>query len=109
MSNPGEAVSPAMDAQVTLASIPRVHPDAALTRVGGQWMAATLDARLHTFEGPEGVSEVGERIVELVDGNRSVGVIAEVLVEEFEVERAVAEADTVGFIRELVQKRVLTV
>jgi len=93
--------------QVTLASVPRVHPDAALTRVGGQWMAATLDARLHTFEGPDGVSEVGERIVELLDGARSVGDIALVLLEEFEVSREQAEADTLDFIRQLVERHVV--
>jgi pyrroloquinoline quinone biosynthesis protein D len=95
--------------RVTHDSVPRVHPEAALTRVGGQWMAATLDARLHTFEGPEGVSEVGERIVELVNGERSVRAIAMVLVEEFEVSSAVAEADTVEFIGQLVERQVLTV
>lgn len=92
---------------VTLATVPRVHPDAALTRVGNQWMAATLDARLHTFEGPDGVSEVGERIVELVDGVRAVGDIAAVLVEEFEVSSEVAQADTVDFVRQLVERHVL--
>jgi hypothetical protein len=49
---------------------------------------------------------VAERIVELVDGMRTVGQIAEVLVEEFEVSRAMAEADTVQFISQLISKRV---
>ncbi len=95
-----------------LASVPRVHPEATVTRVGGQWMAATADAALHTtlhtFEGPEGVSEVGERIVGLIDGQRTVGGIVDVLVEEFEVSRDVAEADTLAFISELLRKRVLS-
>jgi hypothetical protein len=94
---------------VTLASVPRVHPDAALTRVGGQWMAATLDARLHTFEGPDGVSEVGERIVALVDGVRSVGEIARVLLQEFDVSSEVVEADTLDFVRQLVERHVLAI
>jgi pyrroloquinoline quinone biosynthesis protein D len=71
-------------------------------------MAATSDDRLHTFDGPDGVSEVAERIVELVDGVRSVGDIVEVLLEEFEVSRHEAEADTLQFISLLVEKRVLT-
>jgi pyrroloquinoline quinone biosynthesis protein D len=54
------------------------------------------------------VSEVGERIVELIDGKRSVGEIVEVLVNEFEVERGVAEADTLDFIALLANKHVLT-
>lgn len=71
-------------------------------------MAATSDDRLHTFDGPDGVSEVAERIVELVDGVRSVGAIVDVLTEEFEVSREVAEADTVEFISLLLQKHVLS-
>jgi pyrroloquinoline quinone biosynthesis protein D len=63
---------------------------------------------LHTFDGPEGVSEVAERIVELIDGARTVGAIVDVLVEEFEVPLEVAEADTLGFISLLLEKRVLT-
>jgi pyrroloquinoline quinone biosynthesis protein D len=86
----------------------RVHDEAALQRVGGRWMAATSDDRLHTFDGPEGVSEVAERIVELIDGARTVGAIVDVLVEEFEVPLDVAEADTLGFISLLLEKRVLT-
>jgi pyrroloquinoline quinone biosynthesis protein D len=96
---------------VTLASVPRVHVEATLSKVGGQWMAATADAglhtTLHTFEGPEGVSEVGERIVELIDGKRSVAGMVEVLLQEFEVSREVAEADTLEFITELFRKKVL--
>ena len=92
---------------VTVVSVPCVHDEAAVQRVGGRWMAATSDDHLHTFEGPEGVSEVAERIVELVDGVRTVGDIATVLTEEFEVSRAVAETDTVQFISQLIEKRVL--
>jgi pyrroloquinoline quinone biosynthesis protein D len=91
--------------------VPRVHVDATVNRVGGQWMAATagpgLHGTLHTFEGPDGVSEVGERIVALIDGKRTVGEIVDVLLEEFEVSRQVAEADTLEFVTLLVRKQVL--
>lgn len=91
-----------------LEHVPRVHPETAVSKVGGRWLAATPDERLHTFEGADGaVSEVGERIVELVDGRRTVAEIVDVLVDEFEVSREVAEQDTVEFIRLLVQKQVL--
>jgi len=70
-------------------------------------MAATMDDRLHTFEDQEGVSEVGERIVELIDGKRSVAEIVSVLVGEFEVAREVCEADALEFIEDLVEKQVL--
>lgn len=94
--------------RVTLRDVPRANPETALQKVGGRWMAATPDERLHTFEGSDGVvSDVGERIVELVDGKRSVGDIVGQLTEEFEVSREVAEADTLEFINLLVQKQVL--
>lgn len=93
-----------------LETVVRVHPDTAVQRVGGRYMAATADDRLHTFEAPDGsVSEVGERIIELVDGARTVGEIVAVLEQEFEVSREVAEADTRQFIALLVEKRVLAV
>jgi len=106
-----ESAPTRVDARLGLGSVPRVHVEATLSRVGGQWMAATADAglhtTLHTFEGPEGVSAVGERIVELIDGKRTVGGIVAVLVEEFEVSRDEAEGDTLEFLTELLRKRVL--
>jgi pyrroloquinoline quinone biosynthesis protein D len=99
-----------VNAGLNLDMVVRVHPDTAVQRVGGRFMAATPDDRLHTFEAPDGsVSEVGERIIELVDGARTVGQIVDVLVEEFEVSRDVAEADTRQFIDLLLGKQVLTV
>jgi len=98
-----------MRSLVSLSVVPRVNQETALQKVGGRWVAATPDDQLHSFEGPDGaVSEVGERIVELIDGKRSVGEIVEVLVNEFEVERGVAEADTLDFIALLANKHVLT-
>lgn len=72
-------------------------------------MAATPDDRLHSFEGPGGeVSEVGERIVALIDGRRRVDDIVTAVVAEFEVERRVAERDTLNFIGLLAEKHVLS-
>lgn len=94
--------------EVLLGGVPFVHPDTALQRVAGRWMAATADDHLHTFEDADGsVSEVAERIIELVDGVRTVGKIVETLMEEFEVPRAVCEADTRSFVGLLVNKQVL--
>jgi pyrroloquinoline quinone biosynthesis protein D len=94
--------------RVSLSDVPKVHGETALQRVGGRWVAATPDERIHSFEEESGeVSEVAERIVELVDGRRSVADIVAVLVEEFDVTREVAEVDTVDFIGLLVAKQVL--
>lgn len=88
--------------------VPRLHPDVGLQRVGDRLLAVSADDTLHTFEDEGGeVSEVAERILELVDGRRSVGDIVAVLCEEFEVEPAVCREDTLSFVRLLVQKKVL--
>lgn len=102
-----QAVATSEGSKVSLQTIPAVHPEAGVHKVGGRWMAATVDDRLHTFEDGEGVSEVGERIIELIDGKRSVGEIVAVLVGEFEVPREVCEADALRFIGDLVEKQVL--
>ena len=70
-------------------------------------MAATPDDALHTFEEAGEVSEVGERIISLVDGQRTVGQIAAMLMGEFDVAQAECEQQTVQFIEILVQKKVL--
>ena len=94
---------------VSLNDVPRVHGDTALQKVGGRWVAATPDDQLHSFEGADGVvSEVGERIVELIDGKRSVEQIIATLLNEFDVPREVAESDTLSFIGLLADKHVLS-
>lgn len=96
-------------ARVSLSAVPRVHEETALQKVGGVWIAATPDDQLHSVEGPDGVvSEVGARIVELIDGRRTVEAIIQVLLSEFEVPREVAERDTLDFIGLLADKHVLT-
>jgi pyrroloquinoline quinone biosynthesis protein D len=95
--------------EVSLASVPRVHPETGAQRVGGRWAAASPDGGWHTFEDAEGVSEVGERIMDLIDGVRSVGDIIAVLCEEFDVERDVCAGETVRFVSLLVKKQVLQI
>lgn len=95
--------------KLDLSAVPRVHGETALQKVGGRWVAATPDDHLHSFEGPDGVvSEVGERIVELIDGTRSINDIVGALLNDFEVSREVAEADTLEFIGLLAEKHVLS-
>ena len=89
-------------------AVPRLHPEAGVQRVGDRMLAVGPDDTLHTFEDEEGTaSEVAERILELVDGCRTVGDIVAVLCEEFEVEPAQCREDTVSFVRLLVEKKVL--
>ncbi len=86
----------------------RVHPEAAVQRVGDRLLAVSPDDFLHTFEDEAGVSEVAERIVELADGTRTVADISARLCDEFEVEAEACARDTRRFVKLLLDKRVLT-
>ncbi|MBI3180577.1 MAG: PqqD family protein [Myxococcales bacterium] len=94
--------------EIPMNAVPRVHSEAGVQRVGGRFMATSPDDSLHTFEDEGGqVSEVAERIIELVDGQRTLAQIVEVLCEEFEVEREPCASDTARFVELLVEKKVL--
>ncbi len=89
-------------------AVPRLHPEAGVQRVGDRMLAVGPDDTLHTLEDERGeASEVAERILELVDGCRTVGDIVAVLCEEFEVEPAQCREDTASFVKLLVEKKVL--
>ncbi|MBX5481551.1 MAG: PqqD family protein [Myxococcaceae bacterium] len=91
-----------------LSRVPRLRPDVGVQRVGGRLMAAGPGDELHTFEDEHGeVSEVGERILELIDGSRTVAQIVDALLEEFEVERAVCEEDAAAFVKLLEDRHVI--
>lgn len=92
-----------------LDSKPRPNPAAAKERVGGRWMVATPDDQLHYFvaEGGEESSDVGDRILDLADGTRTVREIATAIRAEFEVDEETALRDTADFVAALVDRRVL--
>jgi hypothetical protein len=94
-------------APVSLTDVPRLHPAAALEKVRERWRVRTPTA-VHTFEEDDGTpSPVGERIIQLVDGSRTVQQIADVLLDEFEVDRPTCERDVRLFVGVLVSKKVL--
>src|SRR4051812_13869812 len=90
-----------------LRAVPRLHPAMSVQRALGLLTAAGPDNLLHTFEEEQGLNEVAERIVELVDGRRTVADMVAVLCEEFEVEPEKCREDTVDFVSRLVEKKVL--
>ena len=76
-------------------TIPRKAERIGARVVDGKALIVVIDGRqLHTL------NEVGTRVWELCDG-RDLGAIADVVVEEFEVDRQVALADVVRFVDEL--------
>ena len=74
---------------------PVKNPRIAARVVGGKALLVVIDNKqLHTL------NEVGTRIWELCDG-RSVGAIADVITEEFDVDRSSALQDVENFLIEL--------
>ncbi len=93
---------------VTLSSVPRVHGEAALQKVGGRYVAATADEHLHSFEHSDGtVSGVAERILSLIDGHRSVRQLIAVLVEEYDAPHETVQQDALRFIQLLADRAVV--
>jgi hypothetical protein len=84
-----------------------VSPDTGLQLFGGRYMAVTPDGQLHTFD-DEAAPGPGERILSLVDGQRTVRQIVDVLVAEYDVDRSECERDTKAFVEALTARRVLS-
>lgn len=55
------------------------------------------------------LNQVGARIWSLVDGTRTIRAIATIICSEFEVDQTEAEADTLAFIGELAQRKIVEV
>lgn len=56
-----------------------------------------------------GLNAVGSRVWELIDGRRSVDEIADVIAREFTTERATAAADVQAFVKDLLDRSLVTV
>ncbi len=91
-----------------LHQVPRLHPNAGMQRVAGRLLAASPDDFFHTFEDEMGqISEVGERIVELSNGSRTIAEIVNVLCQEFDVSEATCAQDAIEFIDRLSERKLL--
>jgi len=55
------------------------------------------------------LNEVGAAIWELIDGRRNIGQIVEEICSQFEVDQITAQADTLKFIIELVDREIVLV
>jgi len=88
----------------------RLHPNAAVQKVGDRLLAVGPGDLLHVFEEETGeASSVAERIIELADGTRTLEMIAKTLCAEFEVDLQACVSDTVAFAKLLVERQLLIV
>lgn len=83
---------------------PLQNTDTAVRKIDDVFYVMHPDtSELHNF------NDVATRVWELVDGQRTVAEIAAVITDEYEVEPAVAEADILAFLDELLQKDIIKV
>ena len=78
-------------------------PKTAWRVIEGEAVILSLDTKAF-----RGLNPVGSRVWELIDGRRSVDEIVEVVVREFDVTREQAAADVQAFVRELLDKGLVT-
>ena len=81
---------------------PAFHPQVAARIIDGEAVIVLPESSQVNV-----LNEVGSRIWELIDGTRSVGEIAEVIVAEYDVTTEQAEQDVNEFIQELVENKML--
>ena len=74
-------------------------PTSAWRLIAGEAVILSLDTKVL-----RGLNDVGSRVWDLIDGQRSVDDIVDVIVEEFDVPRAQAAADIHTFTGELLDK-----
>ena len=78
-------------------------PKTAWRVIEGEAVILSLDTKAF-----RGLNPVGSRVWELIDGRRSVDEIVEVIVREFDVTHEQAAADVQAFVRELLDKGLVT-
>jgi hypothetical protein len=78
-------------------------PKTAWRVIEGEAVILSLDTKAF-----RGLNPVGSRVWELIDGRRSVDEIVEVIVREFDVTRERAAGDVQAFVRELLDKGLVT-
>jgi hypothetical protein len=84
---------------ISLNQFVRQNEDTAFREIGGlAYVVDPLTGDLHSF------SEVATRIWSLLDGKRTVSQVVDVVVDEFDVDQATAEADTLELLDVLLAK-----
>lgn len=77
------------------------HDNVVKRRIAGETLLIPIRGELADMEVLFALNPTSEFIWDRLDGTRALGDIASELVEEFEVDRATSETDTLSFIAEL--------
>lgn len=84
---------------IALNQVVRQNEDTAFREIEGlAYVVDPATGDLHSF------SEVATRIWVLLDGSRTVSQVVDVIVDEFDVDRATSEADTLELLNDLLVK-----
>lgn len=84
---------------ITLSSVVHQNEDTASRDIGGlSYVVDPATNELHSF------NAVATRVWQLIDGERSVAQVVDIIVDEFDVDRATAEADAVELLGQLADK-----
>jgi hypothetical protein len=91
-------------AAITVLSRPRRHPQVRYTLVPeGALIVLHQKGELKTL------NPVGGHILDLSDGTRTVEEIAERIMQDFHVEKAEAESDTLAFLEDLLKSDIIEI
>jgi hypothetical protein len=86
-----------------VAVIPAKTSTSASRSIAGEAVILSLDTKVL-----RGLNSVGSRVWDLIDGQRSIDDIVDAVVAEFEVDRPRAARDVEAFLRQLVDRGLVT-
>lgn len=86
----------------------RKNPDIVFRKIAGEVILVPIRHNVGGLESIYTLNEVGARIWELVDGQRKVKEIKEILVKEFEVSLQEAEKDLIEYLQQLEKIEAIT-
>lgn len=86
---------------ISLSSIPSHSPAVVFRKINDEFLLIPLTDNIADMDSLYRLTETGAFIWELIDGELSVGDITSKMVEEFDVEREIAENDTLDFFAEV--------
>jgi hypothetical protein len=72
-------------------------------KIAGEFILVPIRQKADDVDSIYTVNEVGGRIWELIDGQRTLGAIRDIIIDEFEVSNEQAEKDLIEFLQQLEQ------